>query len=637
MFGRSGHILRVDLSERKYSREPVESYTHNFIGGRGINVKVVFDEVDSKISPFDQKNRLVIGPGILAGTPAPTASRSQITTILPNGLLASSGIGGFLGAEIRHSGYDNIIIQGKEERPGYIFINDTGVEFKDASHLWGKDTQETQQLLKKELNDPDVQIMCIGPAGESLVSFSCIMTGMTNAAGHGGYGAIMGSKNLKAIVFRGRQGINIAKLEEFLDACLETRNMFQKSPAFQAMISTGGRTSAVDELQHGMTAFGNFEESNIDDKKMIEALDKNGKAFWSKYRSGRTGCIGCPVHHFHVFDFPGLGVGAPKCAAWGVFAAPLWNTDYELMYQAGFLCNQYGLDFVSTGNIIGFLMELYHKGIISERDTDNIPMRRGNKEAILSTIHKIARQEGFGNLFRNGLLNAARNIGKGAEDCAMHIKGREMPISGEPRSFKGMALSFAVCRDPLDAIPIPEFIWPESKEYAQKLALDLCQEKKAADPGSYEKKAPLVAIMENRIIATEMVGFCKWFILNLTPFLEIPTRLLSLATGEDINEKALLTAAERVRTLERAVNVIQGISRKDDRLPERLLQTPVPRGPFKGASLDKEKFDMMIDDYYVVSGWDQNGIPREETFNDLGLITEWQVFKTRMGRETRHG
>jgi aldehyde:ferredoxin oxidoreductase len=443
----------------------------------------------------------------------------------------------------------------------------------------------------------------------------------------------MGSKNLKAVVFRGRKGINIAKLEEFLDACLETRDMFQQSPAFQAMISSGGRTSAVDELKHGMTAFGNFEESPIDDNKMIEDLEEKGKAFWSKYRSGRTGCIGCPVHHFHVFDFPGLGVGAPKCAAWGVFAAPLWNTDYELMYQAGFLCNQYGLDFVSTGNSIGFLMELYHRGIISERDTDNIPMRRGNKDAILSTIHKIARQEGFGSLFRNGLLDAARNIGKGAEDCAMHIKGREMPISGEPRSFKGMALAFAVCRDPLDAIPIPEFIWPESKEYAQKLAVDLCQEKEAADPGSYEKKGPLVSAMENRIIATEMVGFCKWFILNLTPLLEVPARLLSLATGKDINEKALLTAAERVRTLERAVNVTQGISRKDDRLPKRMLQTPVPRGPFKGASLDKDRFDMMIDDYYLVSGWDTSGVPQKETFTKLHMNREGEMFSQRMNKK----
>jgi aldehyde:ferredoxin oxidoreductase len=196
MFGSSGHILRVDLSERKYSREPVDPYTNHFVGGRGINVKVIFDELDSKISPFYPRNKLLIGPGVLTGTMAPSASRTQLTTILPNGFLASSGIGGFIGAEIRYAGYDNIIIQGKSNNPIYIFINDNGVEFKVASHIWGKDTQETQRLIKKELNDADLQIMCIDVAGENLVSFSCIMTGLSSAAGHGGFGAIMGSKNL---------------------------------------------------------------------------------------------------------------------------------------------------------------------------------------------------------------------------------------------------------------------------------------------------------------------------------------------------------------------------------------------------------------------------------------------------------
>jgi len=631
MFCWSGQILRIDLSKGHYAKEPVEAYTEQFVAGRGINVKLVFDEAHARISPFGPENKLVIGPGMLAGTPAPAASRTQITTVLPNGLLNSSGIGGFLGGEIKHAGYDNIVIQGTSAEPVYMYVDETRVEFRDARHIWGKNIRETQQIIKEELHDQDVQIMCIGPAGENLVSFSCIMTGLTSAAGHGGYGAVMGSKNLKAVAFRGRKAVTIAKLDEFLNECLDIRKILQESPAFQAMITSGGRTNAVDAIRAGMTAMGNFEDSHFD-KGIVEDLEKRGKIFWDRCRTGSTGCLGCPVHHFHVFDVPDLGTGAPKCAAWASFATPLWNTDYDLMYQAGDLCNRYGLDFVSTANIIGFLMELYHKGIIAEHDTDTIPMKRGDRDAILTTINKIATQEGFGALFKNGLSAAAQTIGKGAEECAMHIKNREMPIS-EMRPFKGMALAFAVCRDPLDALPVPELAWFQSKEFAEKMAFDLCKEKESANPDSYKKKGSLVAAMESMVIVVEILGLCKWFLLNLTPSLEIPSRLLSLATGQDFSEDTLLSAAERARTLERAVNVIQGARRKDDTLPRRLLQEPVSGGPFKGAALDKEKLDKMVDDYYTIAGWDEYGAPKQETFAELNLLPEAEIFSRRIKRE----
>ena len=220
-FGWTGQILRVDLSKRESSIEDTEPYTHSFIGGRGINVKIIYDEVDHKVSPFDPANRLCFGPGPLGGTLAPACSRMKVTTMSPNGLITNSGIGGFVGAEIRHAGYDNIIIQGKSDKPVYLYINDDSVEIRDAGHIWGKDTWEAQQIIKKELGN-SVQTMCIGPAGEKLVSFGSIITGRQSSAGRGGTGTIMGSKNLKAIAVRGTKEIKIAKPEEFIAACEET-------------------------------------------------------------------------------------------------------------------------------------------------------------------------------------------------------------------------------------------------------------------------------------------------------------------------------------------------------------------------------------------------------------------------------
>jgi aldehyde:ferredoxin oxidoreductase len=418
--GWSGRILRVDLSKKESSTVATAPYT-SFIGGRGINVKIAFDEVDPKISPFDPENRLVFGPGVLTGTPAPTASRMTVTTLCPNGVIGSSGMGGFIGAEIRHASYDHIIIQGKSDNPVYLYIHDDVVEFRDASQVWGKETGETQQLIRREIGDPDVKVACIGPAGENLVSFACIRTGIFSAAGRGGMGAIMGSKNLKAIVVRGKRGVEIARLEEFLEASYETRKMLSEYLAFQRPLGRMVIDVNKSAAEKGVLAFGNWEDVDWDE---IDAgsFVHGGDEFYRQHYIGRVGCSGCPISRYQVCNDTETGIGVAKCYSPAMFTFRVWNRDYQVMESAGHLCNNYGLDSISTASIIAFLMELYHRGIITEKDTDGIPMRRGDKEAIISTIHKIGRQEGFGKLFRDGVLAAARTIGKGAEECAMHVK-----------------------------------------------------------------------------------------------------------------------------------------------------------------------------------------------------------------------
>jgi aldehyde:ferredoxin oxidoreductase len=311
------------------------------------------------------------------------------------------------------------------------------------------------------------------------------------------------------------------------------------------------------------------------------------------------------------------------------FSTRLWNNDYELMLQASALCNGYGLDFTATTNIIAFLMELYHHGIITEHDTDGILIKRGDKEAIISTIHKIAQQEGFGRLFQNGLLNAARTIGKGAEQYAMHVKGLEMSAS-EPRIFKSGALAYALCKDVIDAPPLIEGIGGIEKETAEKLAFQVVGSREASHKDTYEKKGHLTWDSENRATALDVLGMCRYFFLSMGIFLDVPAKLFSLATGVDMDEDGLLTAAQRVRTLERAFNVTRGMKRTDDSLPERLFEVAVPQGKHEGTRLDKKMFDTMVDDYYATSGWDENGVPKEDTFNKLGLLSEWKLFNERM-------
>lgn len=615
-FGWSGKILRVDLSKKKSSAEAVTPYTKSFIGGRGISVKIMYDEVDPKISPFDPENMLLFAPGVLTGTPAPTASRAFITTMGPNGLIGNAGFGGYIGAEIRHAGYDNIIVQGKSDNPVYLFIHDNGVEFRDASRIWGKGTLETQQIIKSEIGDPDVEVLCIGLAGENLVGFACVRTGIFSTAGRGGMGAIMASKNLKAIAVRGKGDIEIANKEEFLKTAYELRKKLTEYRSLQPEL--GVILSDVNLfVEEDGKPTGNWEDVDWNEIKpgnFVQGVSQ----YYKQYGVAKVGCFGCPIFHYHSCNDPETGLGVTKCASPTNFTLRIWNRDWKVATTAVHLCNNYGLDVISTANIIAFLMELYHVGIITPTDTDGIPMIRGNKEAIISTIHKIARQEGFGKLFKDGVLSAAKIIGNGAEECAMQVKGIEMTFQ-EFRAKVRTALGCAVATKLGGGeYLLPKAAWSVVAPY-EKIIL-----KNRAPSDKYVRDA------------FDLIGICKCTMPRFEGgSLEIPAKLFSLATGVNTSESELLTAAERVHLLERAFDVLRGIRRKDDTLPKRMFERPVSDGPHKGRRLERENFDKLLDEYYAVMGWDEDGIPKEETFKKLGLSSEWQVFSNGMKREGR--
>lgn len=623
-FGWAGQILRVDLTRKEALKHPVDPYT-SFIGGRGINVKIMFDEVGPEVAPFDPENRIILGPGALTGTPAPTASRMKITTMGPNGLIGSSGLGESIGAEIRHAGYDNVIIQGKADKPVYLYINDDTIEFRDASKVWGKDTRETQTLIREDIGDPDVHTLCIGPAGENLVAFSCVRTGMFTTAGRGGMGAIMGSKNLKAVAVRGGRGVALANTEEFLKTAYELRKNLSEFPDFQAPIEKLERrvreinTRATKE---GVPAFGNWEECDWDE---IDAANFVGGVheYYREHQIGRIGCFACPISRYRVCNDPDTGIGMALCNTIPMFTFRVWNRDFQVMEAAAHLCNNYGLDTISTANIIAFLMELYHRGIITEKDTDGVPMKRGDKEAILTTIHKIGRQEGYGKIFRNGLLAGAKQIGRGTEEYAMQVKGLEIGVR-ELRGRKGTALATAVAtRLSEGEYPLQEQNFGVAKEHPE-----------AVDPRSYEGKGEAMIVSIRKYIALDMIGMCRNIFLRAFEAagegLKYPAKLLSLATGLPITLDDLFVAADKTHLLERAFDVTRGVRRKDDTLPRRMFESAVPGGPYKGQTLDKGLFDRMLGEYYELCGWDEDGVPREETFKKYGLEAEWAVFSQRL-------
>ena len=633
--GWAGHILRIDLSARKSSIEPVAPYTGAFVGGRGISVKMLFDEVDPHLSPLDPENRLFFGPGVLSGTPAPGSDRLKVTALAAGGFLRNAGLGGNVPAAIKSAGYDLIVVQGRADRPVYVYINDDSVSFRDAGHLRGKDTYETQQLIKDELGQT-VDVLCIGPAGEHEVMFGSIHTGLTSAAGRCGFGGIMGSKNLKAIAVAGTRPVAIAQPEEFLRVAEEQKKFYENKDA-RTILQTGpDRWIAWGFQEFGTGPRGNFEPCDWAPMYITQMDD-----FAAEFGRGEEACGKCPISHYAIYEVPGIGRGGAKCTGLYSVTGTLWNSDWKLGFRAYNLINRYGLDVMSTASSIAFLMELYEKGVITERDTDGIPMKKGDENAIISAIHKIGKQEGFGRLFKDGVAGAAKLIGRGAEEYAMTTKGLELQPF-EYRAIKQSALAAATnTKDVIDAVNLVWYDWEaapdqESKKAIEKKAEELYGSREAAFPESYTGAVVSTVVDEGKTAAVDMAGVCKWLIpWFLTESLEVPARLLSLVTGVEMSEADLLEAAQRVVTLERAFNVMGGMRRRDDTLPKRLFEEPVPSGPVKGSRLDKAKFDKMLDGYYVLRGYDADGVPTQETFKKYGLTSEWKVFEKNVPRVRR--
>ena len=597
MYGWAGTILRVDLTKEKIKKQPMrKEWISKFIGGAGINAKILYEETQPGIDPFDSANRLIFGAGPLTGTLAPSSGRYTITAKGPfTFAFCDSNIGGHFGPEMKFAGYDHIIFQGGAKKPLYLWIDDDSVELKDASHVWGIDVWETDKMIKEELGDPEIKIAAIGVPGEKLVRYAAVINDWARAAGWGGMGAVMGSKKLKAIAIRGTKGIQIAKPKEFEEICSRCREMIKKSPKPKTIGYYGKPwlNWLRNEIQRSNPTM-NYKLPRVPSSE----FHKVGLEAFEKLIVKWKGCFNCPLHCGHVLasrsgKYAGLvGEGFEYNQAIDGQMMAIYDLNFVLKWTIE--TNRLGLDCDGPAYAIAWAMELYEKGLITKKDTDGIELTWGNQEAALQMLDKIAQRDGFGDLLAEGIQLAAKKFGKGSEKFAYHIKGGRMEI--DPRTGWGTALSHATSTrgaDHLKGMPLSNAfgVW-KGIPY------------EFTDDSTTEYKAEAVIFFENLNAVIDSIGLCKndtWSQSAECPGLHEFAELLSAATGRTFTASKLLRAGERIYNVERAYNAREGLIREDDTLPEKFFTEPIET---KIKFVDKDIFEKLKDEYYKLRGWD---------------------------------
>jgi aldehyde:ferredoxin oxidoreductase len=619
-----GTLLRVELGSGKTRRKPLrKDLRSNYIGGRGINSRLLFEEVGPETDPLSPENRLIFGTSPLSGTSAPSTARFTVTARSPlTGILGDANAGGHFGPALKWAGIDHIIIKGKAAEPVYLLIDDDKTEIRSASHLWGKNTKETEEAIKEELKDKKVHVASIGQAGENLVKIASI-THEERSASRTGMGAVMGSKNLKAIAVRGTGKVPLADPEGFNKLTKEMHQSMSQSPAYEAFRKFGGAagTSLTDKV--GFLAIKNFQQTGG-----FEGIEQfNPQSIADKYFRGSTGCYGCPIRcgkKFEVVDGPYKGETGNKTeeGAFSPYGPVCGNSYIPAIFKLNNMGNQYGIDHIEFGQAMATVMEWYEKGIVSREDLDGIDLTWGNHEGMVEMMRKVAYREGIGHLLAEGIVEAAKRIGKGAENYVSHSKG--MVMAGiDCRVLKGTSLCFATSTrgaDHLRGLPMIEFstLIPGRKTDPEEVKAKYGSEE-ATIPASY-KKAHAAIYHQHESVLLDMLQICRFVRFGT----EVVTQkalfsLFSMATGIEVDEESMRTAAERVYNIERAFLVRMGTTRKDDVLVGKWATEPVSTGPHKGEKLDPAKWEVMLDEYYHLRGWDKNGVPTPDKLKELGM------------------
>jgi aldehyde:ferredoxin oxidoreductase len=616
-FGYRRKRARINLSDGKVKIEDLsDDFLMNYIGGRGFNMRVLYDEIGPEVDPLSSENKLIVGVGPLNGTLFPGSARVNFSAKSPQtGILGDSNAGGFFGSELKFAGFDQIIIEGKSLRPVYIFINDGKIELRSAEHLAGKDVFETNEILIKELKDQRIQIAAVGPAAENGVKFSGIFCNLVRAAARTGMGTVLASKNVKAIVVRGTLDLGAKEPEKFLQMIDRiNQQIFSHSEYIpRKRMGTTRLISVLNSLgclatKHYQT--GRFEYANL---VSGEYLEKN-------YKKKSKSCFSCTIPCSRFFEINSdkyqLKSEGPEFEGLAGFSSKLGINNIEDTLKCVDMCNRYGLDVITTSECIAFSMELYERGIVNKKEVDNLELIWGNVEAVQTLIRKIAYREGFGDVLADGALAAARKIGRGSEKYVMHVKGLEI-FKADPRGIKGYALGNAVSTrggDHLRSEPSFEFT-QDREEAIRRFGVP-----EAAFRLEYKGKGKVVKFYEERCVLADSLNACKNTITNMEILsYSEAAELLNYLTGLQFTESGIQKACERIYNVERSYIVREGIRRKDDTLPERFLKEPLPEGsgPSTGSVVELEP---MLDEYYSERNWDpETGIPFEEKLLELGL------------------
>ncbi len=591
--------LRINLTTKEIKTERIDGeLVKQYLGGRGLASKILMDEIDPKIDPLSEENKLIFANGLLTGTAVPTAGRYMVVTKGPlTGTIASSNSGGFFGAELRKAGWSLIIFEGKAQAPVYVSIKDDEVKINDASNLWGKTTDIATDELVEEFGEKNAKVACIGPAGEKLVKIAAIINDKARAAGRTGIGAVMGSKNLKAVIVKGSNRINVMDQAAFMDAVKNKVDMIRKHPVTGEGLPQLG-TKVLDSIinQSGLYPTKNFQFGTFE---YVEEV--NGEALVNKgYLVNNKACYACPIGCGREVVLPDGRKGeGPEYESGWAFGADCGVKDLVAVSDANFMCNELGLDTISAGTTIAAAMEMYERGYVPKDDLGNGPeLRFGSSESLIYYLKKMAYRDGIGDKLAEGSYRFCESYGH--PEYSMSVKKQELPAY-DPRGVQGHALEYATSNR--GGCHVRGYmISPEILGVPEKL-----------DPQSLESKANWVKIFQDLTAVIDSAGLCLFssFALGADDYAE----LINVGTNFGLSTDEVLKIGERIWNLERKFNYEAGITPDEDRLPDRFKE-PLPDGSQKGSYA---RYEELLPEYYRLRGWSEDGIIPQEKLGELQI------------------
>lgn len=602
MYGWVGTVLRVDLGTGKITTSPLdERLAREFIGARGLGTKMLFDEIDPAIDPLSPANKLIFASGPMTGTFAPSAGRYDVVTKGPlTGTIAASNSGGTWGPELKFAGYDVLIIEGRSEKPVYLWIHNGAVELRDAAALWGKEVPETTEAVCAA-TAADAKVACIGPAGENLSLIAAIMNDMHRAAGRTGVGAVMGSKNLKAIAVRGTGAVKVADAKGFSAAVQKAAGMIKEHPVG----GTGLRLYGTNVLVNILNSVGGLPTGNFQDGHFPTADKVGGESLAANQLQRAKGCFACIISCGRATKvtnpkYKGEGEGPEYETAWG-FGPDCRIDDLDAILKANYYCNELGLDTISMSATVACAMELVERGYMTMQDTEGLALKFGNVEAMVEAVRLTGLGQGVGKLLQLGSYRLASKFGH--PELSMTVKKQEMPAY-DPRAVQGIGLQYATSSR--GGCHVRGYtISPEVLGVPVKV-----------DKDTIDGKPELVALFQNLTAAIDSSGSCLFttFGIGAEQYGEMMTALTGLPySGDDF-----VKAGERIFNLERLFNLASGLTAADDTLPPRLLKEPIVTGASKGAV---SRLGEMLPAYYSLRGWSEAGVPTSAKLSELGLTT----------------
>ena len=591
MEGFNGKIARIDLTSKEITVEqPSPDFYRQFLGGRGFIVNYLLKELSQGIDPLGPDNKLIFALGPMTGHPFIGSGRNSIGSKSPlTGGYGETEAGGYWGAELKKAGYDAVIVQGVSEKPVYLWIHDGTIEIRDAANIWGLEVADCRDNIQESLGLKKVRTAIIGPAGENMVRFACVLNDVSHAAGRTGMGAVMGSKKLKAIAVKGSQSPPLARRDDLLAI---NREMAKNYRELTMHWKYGTGRTMVEYGQNGNLPMRNFTGGQFPGTEKISAV-----TLYNQYLEKMDGCYVCPIRCKRVVKLEGEVrvdpvYGGPEYETLAALGANCGVDNLETIMKANEYCNRYGLNTISTGVTISFAMECFDKGILTLGDTDGLDLTMGNSAAMITMIGRIARREGLGDLLAEGSRRAAERLGRGTEAFAMHVKGEEIPMH-EPRLKQPLGLHYSVHATGADHCTGLHSVSGLDEKSAGKL-----------------RGGSLIGNLVNHL------GVCKFAPWKMGQFADS----LSHITGWDVTPQELTETVDRGVTLMRMFNIREGFTKEDDVLPKRFSETPED-GPLEG--IDAEQFSRSRGEFYQLQGWDEDGFPRKSTLKRLGI--EWSA------------